>query len=865
MITDAPGPGARTEDELELILEVGWEAVATAPGAIAAPEGLEGLELAPARVPGTAAAVLRAAGLYTDGEPAGAGLDERDWWFRTRFDADRAATAEQVTLELGGIATIAEVFLNGERILESASMFVERTIDVGARLQGVNELAICCRALAPLLTEPRRPRARWRTRVVGEGNLRFFRTMILGRAPGFAPGPAAVGPWRPVRLRRRRRLALDDLRLRPRIEGSAGVLAVEVRLRTLDGGSVDALEVELDGPSGRYQSALALGDERGGSVGAHGELSLPGVARWWPHTHGEPALHRVRLTVSIDGEAVDIDAGRVGFRDLAAAPGIDTHGLALRVNDVAVFARGAVWTPVDAIGLAPSRAELRQAVEAARDAGMNILRVPGTSAYESTAFHDLCDELGMLVWQDFMFANLDYPIADDDFRALVETEVAQVLGRLSWRPSTAVLCGNSEVEQQAAMFGVDPALARGTLFEELLPGAIAAAGCDAIYIRSAPSGGDLPFRPDRGVANYFGVGGYRRPLEDARRADVRFATECLAFANVPVEAGVERIAPGAGGGAAVIEESAWKAAIPRDTGSDWDFEDVRDHYLELLFGLDAAELRSVDPDRYLELSRAVSGEVMAEVLGEWRRAGSRCAGAIVLWLRDLKAGAGWGVIDDRGEPKVAYHHLRRALAPAAVWTTDEGLGGIAVELANDAAAPLTARLRVGVYRELEQRVGEAEEAVELPAHGSMQRNIEGMLGRFIDASYAYRFGPPAHDLIVVTLEPESGGEPISQSFRFPAGRPTAVEDADALGLRVEAEALEGELIRLRVGSHRLAYGVRIHADGFTPSDDAFSVEPGGARLVTLEPREAGVELAGATLTALNLEGRMAIPAPAGAA
>ena len=136
-----------------------------------------------------------------------------------------------------------------------------------------------------------------------------------------------------------------------------------------------------------------------------------------------------------------------------------------------------------------------------------------------------------------MFANLDYPISDEDFRATVEREAREQLGRLAGRPSLAVMCGNSEVEQQVAMLGLDPELGRGELFGELLPRLVEEAGIDAVYLPSAPCGGERPFRPDRGVANYYGVGGYRRPLEDARRAEVRFAAECLAFANVPDDAG----------------------------------------------------------------------------------------------------------------------------------------------------------------------------------------------------------------------------------------------------------------------------------------------------------------------------------------
>jgi beta-mannosidase len=390
------------------------------------------------------------------------------------------------------------------------------------------------------------------------------------------------------------------------------------------------------------------------------------------------------------------------------------------------------------------------------------------------------------------------------------------------------------------MLGLDPALGRTGLWEGPVPQLVAAAGLDAVRIPSAPTGGDLPFRPGSGVANYFGVGGYRLPLEDARRAEVRFASECLAFANVGED------------DADALE------GVPRDVGADWDFADVRDHYLEALFAVEAAELRLADPERYLELSRAVTGEVMAEVFGEWRRAASPCGGAIVLWLRDLRPGSGWGLLDHRGRPKTALAHLRRALAPVAVWTTDERLGGIAVHVANDAAAPLRARLRVTLYLG-EHVVEEAAEELDLPPHSTCARDLEAMLGRFVDASWAYRFGPPPHDAIVATLEPtpREGSDPpsgVASHFRFPAGRPLARLEPGELGLEGSAVP-DGDAVRLSVRSRRLAYGVRIHAPGSTLSDDAFSVEPGGERTVRVRGGVGAIEL-----SALNLRGRVAVTA-----
>jgi beta-mannosidase len=850
-------------DELRT-LSSGWSAARCQPGEHPDATGIDALAWMPARVPGTAAAALADAGSWQLGEPHD--FDGEDWWFRTSFDAERASDGEELRLLIGGIATIAQVYLNRELVLESDSMFAAHSLDVTDRLRPSNELAIRCAALRPLLAQARRPRARWRTRLVADGNLRFYRTMLLGRAPGFAPGPAAVGPWRAVALGRRRQLAVEALELRPRLDGADGVLAVTgwLHWRGLQPAGV---QVELDGPSGAHSGALELrasedADGGGERLALHGQLRVPDVARWWPHTHGEPSLHDVRLRVSSADGSILIDAGRVGFRELAfGADGHDLQldGLDLRVNGVGVFARGAVWTPIDPVGLAPKDDALREALERVRAAGMNMLRLPGTGAYESSAFHDLCDELGIMVWQDFMFANLDYPIGEESFRAAVEREAASVLDALGGRPSLVVLCGNSEVEQQVAMLGLGPELGRGELFGELLPALVRDSGVDAAYVPSSPSGGELPFRPGRGIANYYGVGGYMRPLTDARLAGVRFAAECLAFANVPGETTIEHMAA-ASSGALSVNDPAWKTGVPRDRGASWDFEDVRDHYLGLVFDLDPRELRRVDQGRYLELSRAVTGEVMAAVFGEWRRSGSPCGGGLVLWLQDLVPGAGWGVIDARAEPKVAYCHLRRALAPVAVWMVDEGLGGVVAHVANDGPAPLTAELRLAFYDDLEQRVGEVREQLDLGAHDSLERNVESLLGRFVDASWAYRFGPPAQDAIVASLEASDGGRRrlLSQSFHFPAGRPSAREGAASLGLQASASPLAHGNIELALTASRLAWGVRMHVPGFTPDDDAFSIEPGGARTVILRPREPDARFTGGALTALNLDGRVRV-------
>lgn len=834
-------------------LDRGWEAAVAPPDAVLHPRDIDGLDWIGASAPGTAAGALAAAGRWRVGDPLE--LDGDDWWFRTTFDAPPAAPGEEVLLRLDGLATAAEVHLNGELAASAHSMWAPVAADVGARLRDSNELAIRFRALRPLLAGRRKPRARWRTRLVAEPGLRFVRTTLLGRAPGYAPGPAPVGPWRPITLERRRTVAVDALDLRAPAAADGGSIEVRAVLRPLGGRAVGAVQAEAEWDHGGADAALVLADGANGAIEASGSIRLQGAPRWWPHTHGDPGLITVRLHVRVGEESAMVACGRVGLRRLDTVPGggtVEDDGLDIAINGVPVFARGAVWTPVDAVGCAATAEDVRAAVTQVAEAGMNMIRIPGIGAYEAEEFHDACDDLGVLVWQDLMFANLDYPFADDDFARVARTEAAGIVRRLAGRPSFAVLCGNSEVEQQAAMLGLDPGTGRGDFFGAVVPELLRQTGCDAAYVPSAPCGGVLPFRPGRGVANYYGVGGYRRPLSDVRLAGVRFAAECLAFSNVPDAAALADLA-GSEPGVLVAHHPRWKAGVPRDHGSGWDFEDVRDHYLRALYALDPDELRRTNHDRYLELSRAVTGELMAEVFGEWRRAGSPCSGGLVLWLRDLRPGAGWGVLDHRGAPKAAWRHLSRALAPIAVWTTDEGLNGLAVHVANDRSEALEARLRIALYRDAEVRVEETSAEVVIAPHAVRAWDLEALLGRFVDASYAYRFGPPPHDVVAATLTAADGAL-LSQAFRFPAGRPLMPSGADAAGARAVLE--HGQPARLSVSGRRVLLGVQIHAPGFRSDDDAFTVEPGGSRTVALHP--TGEASGPVWVTALNVRGRIPV-------
>ena len=317
------------------MLSDGWEAGAEPAGRRApAPRELDGLALA--RGAGAGHGGRRA----RRGRGRGATSTPRTGGFAATSMPSPRRTGRRWCWRSAGLATVAEVYLNGELVLESESMFAAHAVDVSRRLRGANELAICCRALAPRLAQPRKPRARWRTRLVSDGNLRFYRTMLLGRAPGFAPGPAVVGPWRPVSLERRRGCVLDGVRLRTRLDDDGtGRLACRVAARAVAGTALP-MELELSVARSRRDDRRRRSADRRRRC----SLTLTRVAPWWPHTHGEPALHDVALADrrrAVASRPCRLPAACRRPADLEA------DGLSLRVNGVPVFARGAVWTPLD--------------------------------------------------------------------------------------------------------------------------------------------------------------------------------------------------------------------------------------------------------------------------------------------------------------------------------------------------------------------------------------------------------------------------------------------------------------------------------------------------------------------------------------
>ncbi len=806
-MTPLPLSGIPAKNLTTIALEDGWQLIRMSPGICVSPEQLAAFPAnwLDANVPGTVAGSMHknidAIGNY----------DADDWWYRLNFEGPAKTPNTLYRLCFEGLATLAKVWLNGTLILSSNNMFVGQRVDITGVLGANNQLMILFQSLNAAMAE-KRPRPRWKTALVDQQNLRWFRTTLLGRIPGWTPPITPVGPWGPVVLECAKGVDVSQIILQTSAYGTVGHVKLHAIVSVLTDQTLSSARIRLGHDV--HPLNISVGD----ATTVEGDVTLPEVPLWWPHTHGVPQLVPWQLELCIEGEWFCIEQGSIGFKELVVDQA--DGRVQFIINGVPVFCRGACWTTTDFLTLRGDPSELRQTLELARDAGLNMLRVGGTMVYESTCFYELCDELGILVWQDFMFANMDYPVNDEQFRGEIEAEVQYQLSRLQRHVSIAAYCGGSEIAQQAAMLGLPAADWTNNFFAESLPEYCSQWHPEIPYFPSTPWGGALPFHVATGISHYYGVGAYRRPLEDARAARVKFTTECLGFSNVP---DIETVALLLDGKTPAPHHPRWKARQPRDNGAGWDFEDIRDHYFALLFKKDPIAIRSQDIERYYAMSRIVTGELMQRVFAEWRNPASPCKGALVWFFRDLWPGAGWGIVDSTGRPKATFWYLKRAWANQAVLLTDEGLDGLDIHVVNENSEMLDAHLELEIYQAGRINIASAQTSVRVPGRGAVTLHADALLGYFSDSTGAYRFGPPKHDLITVRLKRSDTGLLLSEDFYFPFGLDHLPQQTAA----IKSDAVwhpDGNVV-VTLSSDIFLQAVCISCKGFVPDDNYFHLVP----------------------------------------
>jgi beta-mannosidase len=586
-------------------------------------------------------------------------IEREDWEYRTEFDVTKELLAQsKVELDFTGLDTYADVFLNDSLLIEADNMFRDwRASCKGLLREKRNALRVYFHSPVEAVEE------RWsalRPELPG-GPRVLTRKAAYQYGWDFAPRLVTSGIWRPVYLRAwdgaritglwiaTERVTADEARLSARFE----IESDEARRVTLSiyCGNKGRGRVEVDLHAGRNDVAL--------------DFSIPSPKLWWTNGLGRPNLYHFLGEMRTGGEIVDWAERRVGIRTIELVRTKDEAGESFyfRLNGVPVFMKGANFVPADCFPSRVTRERYEALVGNAELAGMNMLRVWGGGIYEDDAFYDLCDELGILVWQDFMFACAMYP-GDDAFLGNVEHEAAENVTRLRNHPCLALWCGNNEIDEawhhwgwqrQFGYSATDSATVwadYGRLFNELLPRVVETFDPSTPYVTSSPTFGRADPRSMReGDSHYWGVWHDGEPIATLSERVPRFMSE-FGFQSYPSFSTIAAVAPP---GEDRIDSEAMRSHQRHPRG-----EELIETYLERNYRT-PRDFKSL-----VYVSQLLQADAVRTGIEAHRRAKPSCMGSLYWQLDDCWPAVSWSSIDYCGTPKAAYYAARNAFSEILV-------------------------------------------------------------------------------------------------------------------------------------------------------------------------------------------------------
>ncbi|BBA95318.1 putative beta-mannosidase [Actinacidiphila reveromycinica] len=629
----------------------------------------------PARVPGCVHTDLLAAGTIPDpyldrNETEVAWVGRADWTYATALPPLAGTGHERADLVFDGLDTVAEVKVGGRVLGETRNMHRAYRFDVTewASAAGGASLAV---AFTSAYTEAERVRA-----LVGERPnsypepFQYLRKMACSFGWDWGPTLVTAGIWKQVRVERWSTARLAGVV--PLATVAAGTGRVEARID---------LERTASGADRPLTVRLRVGDTVAEAVAAPGtdrltvDCEVPDPRLWWPRGHGDQPLYDCEVTVLDGADPLDTWQRRIGFRSVELDTSPDAHGSAftLRVNGTALFVRGVNWIPDDAFPTRVDARRYRTRLEQAADAGVDLVRVWGGGIYESDDFYDACDELGLLVWQDFLFACAAYP-EEQPLRSEVEAEARENVARLAPHPSLVLWNGNNENLWAFRDWEWEPELAGESWGEGyylgLLPRIVAETDPTRPYWAGSPWSGSWrhhPNDPGHGTAHSWDVWN-RTDYTEYRDSVPRFVAE-FGWQAPPAHATVRR--------------SLADEPLAADSPGMLHHQKAADGNGKLDRGLARHFPVPADFDTWHYLTQVNQARAVATGIEHWRSHWPRCAGTIVWQLNDCWPVTSWAAIDGDGRPKPLYHELKRLYADRLL-TFQERDGGLVLAAVNQA-------------------------------------------------------------------------------------------------------------------------------------------------------------------------------------
>jgi beta-mannosidase len=665
----------------------------------------------PARVPGCVHLDLMAAGLipdpfYRDNEVKVQWVENENWEYRKEFKIPvQILNKPRVELVAQGLDTFATIFLNGQKIAETDNMFRSYRFDAKPFLKtGKNEILI--RFDSPVQ----------RAKVMEE--------RLPYKLPGGSPhvrkapyhfgwdwGPRLVtsGIWRPLALEAWDVARLEDLEITQEFLDKNKAL---LRTRTsvlADKAHKVAVKATISGKT-TFSHSESVNLKPGENINEK-SFSIINPDLWWPAGLGEQNLYNVKIELYQKGRLLDSVEKRIGLRKLTLEQNEDECGKSFQfvVNGVPFFAKGGNWIPADSFPPRVSRQKYEALLRDCVEANMNMLRVWGGGIYESPEFYDLCDELGLTVWQDFMFACAMFP-GDEAFLENVRAEAEDVVTRLRHHASVALWCGNNECEEGWFYWGWKaqyPAQVwedYGKIFHEILPQAVEKYDPARPYWPSSPHSekvGD-PRSDKSGDMHYWGIWHGQEPFKEYRKKFHRFFSE-FGFQSFPLLETVKTFTlPG-----------DWNIASPVMEQHQKHPEGNR---LILLYMLDHYRLTK-DFESLLWLSEVLQAEAMKTGVEHFRSQMPRTMGALYWQINDCWPVASWSGTDYYGTWKALHYYAKRFYSPVLAAPIDDGTT-LRIYGISDLNQPVDAELYVGIFTYGGKTVQEGKTDVRLEPRSS---------------------------------------------------------------------------------------------------------------------------------------------------
>lgn len=589
---------------------------------------------------------------------------EYELWFNTNHDAINNSHCE---LQFDGLDTYAKVYLNDSLILVADNMFRNWKIECNKFLKDEkNHLVIIFESAV------NRGKAEAKKNSVtlpGDEKV-YTRKAQYQYGWDWAPRFVGAGIWRPVKFVTWSGIGINRVQLTHEMISDSVAEINAVLEATADKASIVYLKLIIDGERrDSFYFEHLLTDPKHGKIDIEFQVRNPMI--WNCNGSGKPNLYNITFQLMDPERDVDFFKTTYGIRkiELVQEKDYDGKSFYFKVNDSAVFMKGANWIPADQFLPRVTKDKYRTLLTAAKDANMNMVRVWGGGVYEDDAFYDLCDSLGILVWQDFMFACAMYP-GDQTFLSNVQSEITDNVRRLRNHPCIALWCGNNEIDEGWKNWGWQKQYSYSEkdsaaiwknylkLFHDLIPSLLSDLDPSRPYWESSPSigwGHEESLR--NGDSHYWGVWWGNEPFEMYAKKTGRFVSE-YGFQGMPSLKTIGTFTTNAD----------WKiksAAIKNHQKHPTGYETI-DHYMKDWYK------KPKDFESYVYISQLLQAEGMKIAIEAHRRAKPYCMGTLFWQLNDCWPVTSWSSIDYSGEQKAFYYAAKKSFEKYMLSVVDTG-------------------------------------------------------------------------------------------------------------------------------------------------------------------------------------------------